>query len=146
MPGLTDQQIEVAVFCTLLALMLGVALYATRWRRLRPPLLGGGIGGRAFGNWVTWFLIGGAGYTAGAYISVPSLTWAQGAFGFYAVPFALVTAPLMYLVSPRIWSISHVHGFITYTEFVRARFGSRTTAVLVAIAHRRDHASTSRSS
>jgi SSS family solute:Na+ symporter len=92
-----------------------------------------GIGGRAFGNWVTWFLIGGAGYTAGAYISVPALTWGQGAFGFYAVPFALVTAPLMYLVSPRVWSISHAHGFITYTEFVRARFGSRMTAVLVAI-------------
>jgi SSS family solute:Na+ symporter len=135
MPGLTDHQTEVTVFFTLLAVMVGVALYATRWRRSRDPhsLEEWGVGGRAFGNWVTWFLIGGAAYTAYTYVAVPSLVWATGAFGFYAVPFALVTTPFVFLVSPRVWSVSHAHGFITYPEFVRARFGSRTTALLVAV-------------
>jgi SSS family solute:Na+ symporter len=135
MSGLTDRQTEVAVFFSLLTVMVGVALYATRWRRSRDrySLEEWGIGGRAFGNWMTWFLIGGTAYTAGAYISVPSLTWGQGAFGFYAIPFALFTTPLVYVISPRVWSISHAHGFITYPEFVRARFGSRTVGVLVAV-------------
>jgi len=79
MSALTDRQTEIGVFFTLLAVMVGVALYATRWRRARDPysLQEWGIGGRAFGNWVTWFLIGGTAYTAGAYISVPSLTWGR---------------------------------------------------------------------
>jgi len=135
MPGLTDRQTEVTVFLTLLGVMVLVALYATRWRRTRNlhSLEEWGVGGRAFGNWVTWFLIGGASYTAYTYIAVPSLTWGTGAFGMYAVPFALVTTPFVFLLSPRVWSISHAHGFITYPEFVRARFGSRTTALLVAV-------------
>jgi solute:Na+ symporter, SSS family len=135
MPGLTDRQTEVTVFFTLLAAMLALALYATRWRRSRNPhtLEEWGVGGRAFGNWVTWFLIGGASYTAYTFVAVPSLTWGLGAFGFYAVPFALFTTPLVYLMSPRAWSVAHAHGFMSYPEFVRARFGSRTTAILVAI-------------
>jgi SSS family solute:Na+ symporter len=135
MGGLTSQQTEVTVYFTLLVLMLALAVYATRWRRSRDPhtLEEWGVGGRAFGNWVTWFLIGGASYTAATLVAVPSLTWAQGATGFYALPFALITAPLVFLVSPRMWSISHAHGFLTYPEFVRARFGSRTTALLVAV-------------
>jgi SSS family solute:Na+ symporter len=135
MPGLSDRQTEITVYFTLLAAMLGVALYATRWRRSRNPhsLEEWGVGGRAFGNWVTWFLIGGASYTAYTFVAVPSLVWGTGAFGFYAMPFALFTTPLVYLMSTRIWSVSHAHGFITYPEFVRARFGSRTAALLVAI-------------
>src|SRR5262245_661880 len=135
MPGLTDRQTEVTVYLTLLGVMMLVALYATRWRRTRNQhsLEEWGVGGRAFGHRVPWFLIGAATYTAYTYIAVPSLTWGTGAFGMYAVPFALVTTPFVFLVSPRVWSISHAHGFITYPEFVRARFGSRTTALLVAI-------------
>jgi SSS family solute:Na+ symporter len=135
MPGLTDRQTEITVFFTLLAVMLAIALYATRWRRSRNPhtIEEWGVGGRAFGNWVTWFLIGGASYTAYTFVAVPSLTWGTGAFGFYAVPFALFTTPLVYIMSPRAWSVAHSHGFISYPEFVRARFGSRTTALLVAV-------------
>src|SRR5262249_21080431 len=112
-----------------------VALYATRWRRSRNPhtIEEWGVGGRAFGNWVTWFLIGGASYTAYTFVAVPSLASGTGAVGFYAVPLALFTSPLVFVMSPRIWSVAHAHGFITYPEFVRARFGSRTAGLLVAI-------------
>ena len=117
MPGLTDRQTEITVFLTLLAAMVGLALYASFWRRSRNPhtLEEWGVGGRAFGNWVTWFLVGGASYTAYTFVAVPSLTWGTGAFGFYAMPFALFTSPLVFLdESTRIWSVAHAHGFMTY--------------------------------
>jgi SSS family solute:Na+ symporter len=42
--------------------------------------------------------------------------------------------PLVYVLLTRLWSVSHVHGFVTPADFVRARFGSRTLATLVAVA------------
>jgi SSS family solute:Na+ symporter len=133
--GLSRNQQELTIFLSLLVAMMALAFYASRWRRAKDPhsLEEWGVGGRAFGNWVTWFLIGGSSYTAYTFIAVPSATYGLGAIGFYAIPFALVTLPLVYLVSPRMWSVSHAHGFISSAEFIRARFGSRTLALLVAI-------------
>ena len=82
---------------------------------------------------MTWFLIGGASYTAYTFIAIPAYVWGYGAIGFYAVPFALITMPLVYLVSTRFWSVAHAHGFVTSAEFTRARFGSRPLALVVAI-------------
>jgi SSS family solute:Na+ symporter len=132
---LTDRQVEISVFVALLGLMLVVAFLASRWRKAKNPnsLEEWGVGGRAFGNWVTWFLIGGASYTAYTFIAIPAYTWGYGAIGFYAVPFALVTTPLVFLVSTRFWSVAHAHGFVTSAEFTRARFGSRPLALVVAI-------------
>ncbi|WP_212846288.1 sodium:solute symporter [Catellatospora sp. IY07-71] len=115
--------------------MLLLGFLAARWRR--PPSLHSleewGVGGRAFGNWVTWFLLGGSMYTAYTYIAVPALVYGVGAAGFFAVPFAIISAPLAYVISTRTWSVSHAHGFVTSAEFTRARFGSRGLAALVAV-------------
>ena len=135
MAPLSDRQQEVGVFVALLGIALVVAFMASRWRR--PKNLNNleewGVGGRAFGNWVTWFLIGGASYTAYTFVAVPSLTWGIGAFGFYAIPFALITTPIVFVISTRFWSVAHAHGFVTSAEFTRARFGSRPLGLVVAI-------------
>ncbi|MEU8007648.1 sodium:solute symporter [Catellatospora sp. NPDC049111] len=132
---MTARQVEIGVFAVLLGAMLVLGFAAARWRR--PPSLHSleewGVGGRAFGNWVTWFLLGGSMYTAYTYIAVPALVYGVGAAGFFAVPFAIMTAPLAYLISTRTWSVSHAHGFVTSAEFTRARFGSRGLAALVAV-------------
>jgi SSS family solute:Na+ symporter len=132
---MSDRQVELWVFVALLGVVLGLAFYAARWRRPATfhTLEEWGVGGRAFGNWVTWFLIGGSSYTAYTFVAVPSLVYGAGAIGFFALPFALITAPLMFLVSPRGWSVSHAHGFVTSAEFARARFGSRTVGAIVAV-------------
>jgi SSS family solute:Na+ symporter len=135
MASITDRQWEIGVFVALLGVMLVVAFMASRWRRPKTldTLEEWGVGGRAFGNWVTWFLIGGASYTAYTFIAIPAYSWGYGAMGFYAVTFALITTPLVYLVSTRFWSVAHAHGFVTSAEFTRARFGSRPLALMVAI-------------
>ena len=56
-----------------------------------------------------------------------------GAIGFFAVPYTIVVYPIVFLVLIRLWSVSHVHGFVTPADFVRARHGSSTLALLVAI-------------
>src|SRR5262249_26063149 len=111
----TRQQTEITVFAVLLIGMLVLAFFASSWRRPVNPhsLEECGVGGRAFGNWVTWFLIGGSSYTAYTFVAVPALVYGVGAIGFYAIPFALITTPLVYLISVRIWSVSHAHGFVT---------------------------------
>ena len=40
-----------------------------------------GLGGRSFGGWITWFLVGGDLYTAYTFVAVPALMFGAGAAG-----------------------------------------------------------------
>src|SRR5919202_6080255 len=108
---------------------------ASRWRRAESMahLDEWGLGGRNFGSWITWFLLGGDLYTAYTFVAVLALVFGAGAAGFFAVPYTIVVYPLIFLVVIRLWSVSHVRGFVTPADFVRARFDSPTMALLVAI-------------
>ncbi|MEV0405751.1 monocarboxylate uptake permease MctP [Actinoallomurus sp. NPDC050550] len=126
---------EIIVFGVLFLLVSVLGFVAARWRRPNTmhSLDEWGLGGRSFGSWVTWFLIGGDLYTAYTFVAVPALVFGAGAAGFYAVPYTIVVYPLVFLVLIRLWSVSHVHGFVTPADFVRARFGSPLLALLIAI-------------
>jgi SSS family solute:Na+ symporter len=126
---------ELIVFAFLFLVVAGMGFIASRWRRPASMhhLDEWGLGGRNFGGWVTWFLIGGDLYTAYTFVAVPALLYAAGSTGFFAMPYTVVTYPLMFLALIRLWSVSHRHGFVTPADFVRARFGSPTLALLVAI-------------
>ena len=126
---------ELVIFAVLFVIVSGMGFVAARWRRpdSMQSLDEWGLGGRSFGSWVTWFLVGGDLYTAYTFVAVPALVFGAGAAGFYAVPYTIVVYPLVFLVLIRLWSVSHVHGFVTPADFVRARFGSSTLALLVAI-------------
>ncbi|MDN3357261.1 monocarboxylate uptake permease MctP [Actinomadura sp. DC4] len=126
---------ELVIFVILFAIVSAMGFVAARWRRpaTMRSLDEWGLGGRRFGSWVTWFLVGGDVYTAYTFVAVPALVFGAGAAGFYAVPYTIVVYPLVFLVLIRLWSVSHVHGFVTPADFVRARFGSSTLALLVAI-------------
>ncbi|MCO6003438.1 sodium:solute symporter [Actinoallomurus purpureus] len=126
---------EIIVFGVLFVLVSALGFVAARWRRpdTMHSLDEWGLGGRSFGSWITWFLIGGDLYTAYTFVAVPALVFGAGAAGFYAVPYTVVVYPLVFLVLIRLWSVSHVHGFVTPADFVRARFGSPLLALLIAI-------------
>jgi solute:Na+ symporter, SSS family len=127
--------VELAVFTGLFALVAVLGFVAARWRRpaSMDHLDEWGLGGRGFGAWVTWFLIGGDLYTAYTFIAVPALLYKAGAAGFFAMPYTVATYPLVFLALGRLWSVSHKHGLVTPADFARARFGSPTLALLVAI-------------
>jgi SSS family solute:Na+ symporter len=126
---------ELIIFGILFLAVSAMGFVAARWRRpnTMEHLDEWGLGGRNFGSWVTWFLIGGDLYTAYTFVAVPALVFGAGATGFFAVPYTVVIYPLVFLVMVRLWSVSHKHGLVTPADFVRVRFGSPTLALLVAI-------------
>jgi solute:Na+ symporter, SSS family len=82
---------------------------------------------------VTWFLLGGDLYTAYTFVAVPALVFGLGAIGFFAVPYTVILYPLVLLAAIRIWSVAHRHGMVTPADFVRARHGSSTLALAIAL-------------
>ena len=122
------------VFIALFSLITIIGFMAGRWRRGDlDQLHEWGLGGRRFGTVVTWFLIGGDLYTAYTFIAVPALMYGAGALGFFAVPYTVMIYPLLYVVFPRLWSVSRKHGYVTSADFVRGRFGNRWLALAVAL-------------
>jgi SSS family solute:Na+ symporter len=123
-----------AVFVFLFALVTVVGFVAARWRRADlDQLHEWGLGGRRFGTVVTWFLLGGDLYTAYTFVAVPALVYGAGALGFFALPYTVITYPFVFVVMPRLWSVSHKHGYITAADFVRGRFDSGALALAVAV-------------
>ncbi|MCW2635906.1 MAG: Na+:solute symporter [Blastococcus sp.] len=133
MDGINAVELTIVIVLFLLVTVLG--FLASRWRRAESlmHLDEWGLGGRSFGSWITWFLLGGDLYTAYTFVAVPALMFGAGAAGFFAVPYTIVIYPLVFLVVIRLWSVSHVRGFVTPADFVRSRFDSPTMALLVAI-------------
>jgi solute:Na+ symporter, SSS family len=126
---------EIIIFTALFLLVSAMGFIAARWRAPNDMLHldEWGLGGRSFGGWITWFLIGGDLYTAYTFVAVPALMFGAGAAGFFAVPYTVIIYPMFFLILIRLWSVSHRHGFVTPADFVRTRFDSPTLALLVAI-------------
>jgi SSS family solute:Na+ symporter len=127
--------VELTIFVVLFLAVSGLGFVASRWRRAESldHLDEWGLGGRNFGAWISWFLIGGDLYTAYTFVAVPALLFGTGALGFFAVPYTIVQFPLAFIVAPRLWSVAHRHGYVTPADFVRGRHGSATLALLIAI-------------
>ncbi len=108
---------------------------AARWRRAdsMDSLDEWGLGGRGFGTFISWFLIGGDIYTAYTFIAVPATLYAGSVVGFFAVPYTIVLYPIIFIFLPRFWSVSHRHGYVTPADFVRGRFDSKPLALAVAV-------------
>ncbi|WHZ18545.1 MAG: Na+/solute symporter [Rhodanobacteraceae bacterium] len=122
------------VFVFFFALVTVMGFFAARWRRGDlNHLHEWGLGGRRFGAFVTWFLLGGDLYTAYTLIAVPALVYAVGAYGFFAMPYTVFVYPIVFLTMPRLWNACRKHGWITSADFVEGRYGSRGLALAVAI-------------
>jgi SSS family solute:Na+ symporter len=135
MARFAEHQVEFWIFAAMFGLVTVMGFAAARWRRPANfhTLDEWGLGGRAFGNWVTWFLLSGDVYTAYTFLAVPTLVYGVGATGFFPMPFLVIVYPMLFVVLVRYWSVAHVHGFVTPAEFVQARFGSRTLSLFIAI-------------
>jgi solute:Na+ symporter, SSS family len=122
------------VFIALFIFVTGLGFWAARWRAGDLTLLHEwGLGGRRFGTFVTWFLLGGDLYTAYTFIAVPALVYGAGALGFFAIPYTVIIYPLLYLIFPRLWSLAHKHGYVTSSDVVLGRYGNKWLALAVGI-------------
>src|SRR6478609_7912984 len=130
--------VNAVTFTIVVVLFLVVTLTgfaAARWRRAEDMLHLNewGLGGRGFGTFVTWFLLGGDLYTAYTFIAVPAAMFGAGAVtGYFAVAYTIIVFPIALIFLPRLWSIARVHHYVTPADFIRGRFGSRGLALAIA--------------
>jgi len=129
--------LNTVTFVILLASFLIVTLIgfaSARWRPAEDPmhLNEWGLGGRGFGTFVSWFLLGGDIYTAYTFIAVPALVYATGAAGFYALSYTIMVFPIVFIFAPRLWSVARARGYVSPGEFVRGRHGSQGLGLAVA--------------
>ncbi len=124
-----------AVFLFFFVLVSVMGFVAAYWRR--PKTLAHidewGLGGRQFGIWITWFLVGGDFYTAYTVVAVPALVYAVGAYGFFALPYTILVYPIVFLIMPRLWSVAAKQGYVTAADVVHGSYGSRPLELAVAI-------------
>src|SRR6476469_3943067 len=128
--------VALTVLIALFLLVTVAGFMATRFQRgdSLDTLDEWGLGGRKFGTWVTWFLLGGDLYTAYTFIAVPAAMFAAGAVaGFFAVPYTIILYPIIFIFMARLWSVSHRHGYVTTADFVRGRYDSRVLSLAVAV-------------
>jgi solute:Na+ symporter, SSS family len=123
-----------AVFIFSFGLVAVVGFAAAHWRR--PKTLAHldewGLGGRQFGTWITWFLIGGDVYTAYTMIAVPALVYAAGAYGFFALPYTIIVYPFVFAVMPLLWTVAKAHDHVMAADVVLGRYASRPLELAVA--------------
>src|SRR3978361_1426618 len=106
-------QVELWILIFFFVLVSGMGFLAARWKRAEAldNLNEWGLGGRNFGTWITWFLLGGGLHTA----------------------LTIIVYPMVFLVAPRLWSVSHRNGYVTPADFVRGLSGSGGLALAVAV-------------
>ena len=125
----------VFIFFFVLVTVMGFA--ASRWQS-GPTHKGAhldewGLGGRNFGTWITWFLVGGDFYTAYTVIAVPALVYATGAYGFFALPYTIIVYPIVFAIMPRLWHTAHRAGHVTAADVVFGRYRSRPLEFAIAL-------------
>src|SRR5947209_6261394 len=93
------QWTELVIFGLLFLVVTVLGFVAARWRAAGSldHLDEWGLGGRRFGAWITWFLVGGDLYTAYTFVAVPALVFGSGAMGFFALPYTVILYPLVFL-------------------------------------------------
>ena len=126
--------IALTVFVSLFLLVTVLGFLAARWKAGDMRLLDEwALGGQRFGVLITWFLVGGDLYTAYTVIAVPALVYSVGAYGFFAIPYAVIIYPFVFAVMPRFWTACRQGGHLTAADFVHARFHHSALAAAIAV-------------
>src|SRR6201995_3676941 len=132
----TIDWVAFAVFVFFFVLVTVMGFAASRWRAPASSaahLDEWGLGGRSFGTWITWFLVGGDFYTAYTVIAVPALVYAVGAYGFFALPYTILVYPIVFVIMPKLWHAAQKAGHVTAADVVDGRDGSRPLELAVAV-------------
>jgi len=121
-------------FVGLFVLFMVLGFYGKYWRRGNlNDTHEWSLGGRKLGTTLVFFLIGADIYTAFAFVAIPSGVFAKGSLYFFAIPYGALTFGIALAIMPKLWVLSKEKGYITASDFIKDRFGSKTLSVLIAI-------------
>ena len=126
--------VALVVFLFFFAVVTVMGFVAAAWKK--PDTLAHidewGLGGRQFGTWITWFLVGGDFYTAYTVIAVPAVVYTVGAYGFFALPYTIIVYPFVFAVMPLLWKVAKDNNYVTAGDVVYGRYGSRSLEAAIA--------------
>src|SRR6201981_855711 len=127
--------LALCVFIFFFALVTVMGFFAARWKSgpVSEHLDEWGLGGRQFGTWITWFLVGGDFYPAYTVSAVPALVYAVGAYGFFALPYTIIVYPFVFAIMPILWKVAHRNGHVTAADVVLGTYSSRGLELAVAM-------------
>lgn len=123
----------VAVLCVVLAISVGVAVYAGYGRR------SGGIseflvGGRSFPAWLVYFLAVGEVYSIGTLLGFPSGIYAHGAsYGVWFIGYILLAYVFGYFLAPLVWRAAKRYDAMTVPDIFGRHFSSRTVELVTCL-------------
>ena len=122
------------VFVSLFLVFIFLGFYGKYWRRGNlNHVHEWSLAGRKLGTTLVFFLIGADLYTAYSFVAIPSGIFAKGSLYFFAIPYVMLTFAVALVTMPRLWTLSRERGYITASDFVKDRFGSKTLAIMIAI-------------
>src|SRR5580693_1968141 len=127
--------VAVSVFTGFFLLVTVMGFVAGGWKRSsrESSIHEWGLGGRQFGTWITWFLVGGDFYTAYTVIAVPALVYAVGAYGFFALPYTIMVYPFVFAAMPPLWRRAKENNYVTAADIVYGQYDSRSLELAVAL-------------
>lgn len=119
----------VALGATFVILVLGGVAGRTRNDNLEGWL----VHHRGMGSLLLWFLLGSEIYTAFTFQGLAGYSYSNGAAGFYNVAQNDVAYGIAFLVLPCIWMLGKKYGYVTQSDFIAHRYGSKALGVFVAL-------------
>src|SRR5260221_11550436 len=127
--------VALAIFLFFFVLVTVMGFFAARWKSgpVSAHLDEWGLGGRNFGTWIAWFLVGGDFYTAYTVIAVPALVYVVGAYGFFALPYTILVYQIVFIIMPRLWQAARRAGHVTAADVGYGRYSSRALEFSVAL-------------
>ncbi len=123
----------IAVVCVILAISVGIAVYAGHGHR------NGGIseflvGGRSFPAWLVYFLAVGEVYSIGTLLGFPSGIYAHGAsYGIWFLGYILLAYVFGYFLAPLVWRAAKRHDAMTVPDIFGRHFSSRTVELVTCV-------------
>src|SRR5690625_4259010 len=91
------------------------------------------VAGRDLNLIVTWFLMGGAIFSAFAFLGAPGWAFSRGAPAFYILAYLVFGIVPWYFTGPKIGKIGRKLGLYSLVGFLKGRFQSKTLAVLIGV-------------
>lgn len=91
------------------------------------------VAGRDLNLFITWFLMGGAIFSAFAFLGGPGWAFSRGAPAFYILAYLVFGIVPWYFVGPKVGKIGRKFELYSLVGFLKGRFESRTLAILIGI-------------
>ncbi|EGQ26897.1 sodium:solute symporter family protein [Sporosarcina newyorkensis] len=87
--------------------------------------------GRGLGLFLTWFLMGGAIFSAFSFLGAPGWAFTRGAPAFYILAYLAFSLLPWYILGPKIGRIGRKFNLYSLVGFIQTRFQSKALGILV---------------